>query len=255
MPLTIPVRTPPAQVEHGIQIGTERVLTIDDRALGRALRACIRGEVRFSDGDRAVYSTDASNYRMLPIGVVLPRDIDDVIERLRDGSHLLVGASGVVCPAVGKPAKPNAEPSRRRQVVGRHFTAPATATLRHCGMAGSFGFEAEHYDVSLKVGERVLLPAVRASEENTLIIADGFSCREQIGQTTGRRALHLAQVLQLALHQDKNSTRRHSKDEVELFAPSRMSMRRASPRAAVIVAASVAAGAVLLWALTARKAT
>jgi FAD/FMN-containing dehydrogenase/Fe-S oxidoreductase len=69
-----------------------------------------------------------------------------------------------------------------------------------CGMAGAFGFErGEHYDVSIKAGERVLLPAVRAASPDTLIIADGFSCREQIAQTTGRRALHLAQVLQMAL--------------------------------------------------------
>jgi Fe-S oxidoreductase len=69
-----------------------------------------------------------------------------------------------------------------------------------CGMAGAFGFErGEHYDVSLKAGERALLPAVRAATPETLIVADGFSCREQIAQTTGRRALHPAQVLQLAL--------------------------------------------------------
>ena len=71
-----------------------------------------------------------------------------------------------------------------------------------CGMAGSFGFEKDHYDVSIKVGERVLLPAVREAAEDTLIIADGFSCREQIAQTTDRRALHLAQVIQMAMHQD-----------------------------------------------------
>ncbi|HYM25151.1 MAG TPA: FAD-binding and (Fe-S)-binding domain-containing protein [Vicinamibacterales bacterium] len=64
-----------------------------------------------------------------------------------------------------------------------------------CGMAGSFGFEADHYDVSMKVGELVLLPAVRAAKPDTLIVADGFSCREQIAQATGRRALHLAEVL------------------------------------------------------------
>ncbi len=69
-----------------------------------------------------------------------------------------------------------------------------------CGMAGSFGFEASHYDVSVAVGERVLLPAVRQAEEDTLIIADGFSCREQIAGLTGRGALHLAQALQMALH-------------------------------------------------------
>jgi Fe-S oxidoreductase len=67
-----------------------------------------------------------------------------------------------------------------------------------CGMAGAFGFEAAHYEVSVACGERVLLPAVRAADEDTLIVADGFSCREQIGQTTGRRALHLAEVVDLA---------------------------------------------------------
>ncbi|MBA2475366.1 MAG: FAD-binding protein [Actinobacteria bacterium] len=69
-----------------------------------------------------------------------------------------------------------------------------------CGMAGAFGFErGEHYDVSIKAGEQVLLPAVRAAADDTLVIANGFSCREQIVQTTGRRALHLAEVLQLGL--------------------------------------------------------
>ncbi|HET7584018.1 MAG TPA: FAD-binding and (Fe-S)-binding domain-containing protein [Gemmatimonadaceae bacterium] len=70
-----------------------------------------------------------------------------------------------------------------------------------CGMAGGFGFEREHYDVSVRCGERVLLPAVRAAGRDTLIIADGFSCREQIAQGTGRRALHLADVLQLAIRE------------------------------------------------------
>jgi Fe-S oxidoreductase len=69
-----------------------------------------------------------------------------------------------------------------------------------CGMAGSFGFEKDHYDVSVKAGELVLLPAVRKAAEDTLIIANGFSCREQISQTTGRRALHLAEVIQMAIH-------------------------------------------------------
>jgi hypothetical protein len=70
-----------------------------------------------------------------------------------------------------------------------------------CGMAGSFGFEAgERFEVSMRAGERVLLPAVRQAPKETLIIADGFSCREQIRQATDREALHTAQVLQLALH-------------------------------------------------------
>jgi FAD/FMN-containing dehydrogenase/Fe-S oxidoreductase len=65
-----------------------------------------------------------------------------------------------------------------------------------CGMAGSFGFDKEHYPVSVLVGERVLLPAVREAGHDTLIIADGFSCREQIQHATGRRAYHSAQVLE-----------------------------------------------------------
>jgi hypothetical protein len=66
-------------------------------------------------------------------------------------------------------------------------------------MAGSFGFDAHKYDVSIAAGERVLLPAVRAASTDTLIVSDGFSCREQIAQTTGRHALHLADLLKLGL--------------------------------------------------------
>ncbi len=69
-----------------------------------------------------------------------------------------------------------------------------------CGMAGAFGFERSHYDVSMAVGERVLLPAVRAAARDTLVVADGFSCREQIAHGTGRRALHLAEVLHMAMY-------------------------------------------------------
>ncbi len=75
-----------------------------------------------------------------------------------------------------------------------------------CGMAGYFGYEkGEHYDVSIKAGERVLLPAVRKAGETTLIIADGFSCREQIEQETNRKAMHLAQVLQMGLRESNPS--------------------------------------------------
>jgi Fe-S oxidoreductase len=69
-----------------------------------------------------------------------------------------------------------------------------------CGMAGPFGFAKDKYAVSKAIGERVLLPAVRQAQPDTLIISDGFSCREQIHQATGRKALHLAEALQLALH-------------------------------------------------------
>jgi FAD/FMN-containing dehydrogenase/Fe-S oxidoreductase len=68
-----------------------------------------------------------------------------------------------------------------------------------CGMAGSFGFEAEHYDISVKIGERRLLPATRDAARDTLIVADGFSCKTQIEQLTDRRALHTAQVIKMAI--------------------------------------------------------
>jgi len=70
-----------------------------------------------------------------------------------------------------------------------------------CGMAGAFGYEADHYEVGLQCGERVLLPAVRKAASDALILADGFSCREQISQQTNRRGLHLAQVLQMGMKQ------------------------------------------------------
>ena len=68
-----------------------------------------------------------------------------------------------------------------------------------CGMAGSFGYEAKHYDVSMKMGELALLPAVRQAGPDTLIVADGTSCRHQIFDGAGREALHVARVLEAAL--------------------------------------------------------
>ena len=68
-----------------------------------------------------------------------------------------------------------------------------------CGMAGSFGFEKEHYDLSISVGEQVLFPAVRAAPEDTILVADGVSCRQQIEHGTGRRARHPVEVLAGAL--------------------------------------------------------
>lgn len=64
-----------------------------------------------------------------------------------------------------------------------------------CGMAGSFGYEREHYGISLDIGERALLPAVRAADDDTMIVAMGTSCRQQIGHGAGRRAQHIAEIL------------------------------------------------------------
>jgi Fe-S oxidoreductase len=71
-----------------------------------------------------------------------------------------------------------------------------------CGMAGAFGFEKSHFAVSVAIGERVLFPEVRKAAPETLLVADGFSCREQIAQGTGRRALHLAEVMRLAMEEE-----------------------------------------------------
>jgi Fe-S oxidoreductase len=68
-----------------------------------------------------------------------------------------------------------------------------------CGMAGSFGYEAEHYDTSIAMAELSLLPAVRQADQDALVVADGTSCRHQIADGTSRQALHVAQVLDRAL--------------------------------------------------------
>lgn len=84
-----------------------------------------------------------------------------------------------------------------------------------CGLAGNFGFERGHYDVSMTIGEKGVLPAVRDTPPSAMVLADGFSCRTQIGQAdTGRRAMHVAEALSLALdgplpadHPEKTTSR------------------------------------------------
>jgi Fe-S oxidoreductase len=68
-----------------------------------------------------------------------------------------------------------------------------------CGMAGSFGYEKEHYDLSMKIGEEALFPAIRAKDEDWEVAVMGVSCRQQVEDGTGRRARHLAEVLADAL--------------------------------------------------------
>ena len=68
-----------------------------------------------------------------------------------------------------------------------------------CGMAGTFGYEAEHYEISMRMAERDLLPAVRAAAAETLVVADGMSCKHQIAHGAGRRSLHVAEVYASAL--------------------------------------------------------
>jgi Fe-S oxidoreductase len=77
--------------------------------------------------------------------------------------------------------------------------AVETVETSCCGMAGAFGYAAETYDISMSMGELSLLPAVRAAAAEAIVVADGTSCRQQIRDGTGRRALHVAQVLDMAL--------------------------------------------------------
>ena len=78
------------------------------------------------------------------------------------------------------------------------FDAEAPDTVC-CGMAGSFGYRPETYEASLKIANLSLLPAVRAAAPDTMIIANGFSCREQIESLSGRETLHLAEALAATL--------------------------------------------------------
>jgi len=132
--------------------------------------------------------------------------------------------------------------------IGLSFQTPAPGC---CGMAGSFGFEAEKYDVSTAIGERELLPAIRKAPPDWLVIANGFSCREQICQATDRHALHLSEVLQMALHEgpagpDGSYPERRLVREREIEI--RQSMRHTS-----LAVAGVAAGAALLWQLSRKQ--
>ena len=112
-----------------------------------------------------------------------------------------------------------------------------------CGMAGAFGYErGDHYDVSIACGERVLLPEVRRAPEETLVIADGFSCREQISQETPREALHLAEVLRMGMAEELGA---EGRPEGRLVRTRRKEFRRAAVRTAAIVGiGAVVAGAV-----------
>ena len=116
-------------------------------------------------------------------------------------------------------------------------------------MAGSFGFERDHYDVSQAIGERRLLPQVRRAGSETLIVAGGFSCREQIAQSTDRVALHLADVLAIARRQSAgHSAARLERAQVKDYSSDRL------PPARIATALIVAAGAVAAMTMLLRTA-
>jgi len=114
-------------------------------------------------------------------------------------------------------------------------------------MAGSFGFEHDKYDISAAIGELELLPAVRRAPPDWLIIADGFSCREQIAQGTDRHALHLAEVLQMALDPSRQSSDPYSESQAVRDHESEVT---ASMKRAGIGLGAMAAASLLLWRAT-----
>jgi Fe-S oxidoreductase len=152
--------------------------------------------------------------------------------------------------------KMTAEESILRR-MGVDFTAPAPGC---CGMAGAFGFEESSYEVSKAIGELELLPAVRKAPTDWLIVADGFSCREQIAQETDRQALHLAEVLQMALHESTDGPQRvllsqaapEHYPEDAWVRPRELAMRASMKRSGLGLI-GIAAGAALLWALARRS--
>jgi Fe-S oxidoreductase len=114
-----------------------------------------------------------------------------------------------------------------------------------CGMAGPFGFEKEHYEVSVACGERALLPQVRQADEEAIIVADGFSCQQQIEQLTDRYALHVAQVVQMALWNEQIQLT--VRPEEQVLQKRRLEQRRSNLRTGAFIAAGVLIGAA--WSL------
>jgi Fe-S oxidoreductase len=111
-----------------------------------------------------------------------------------------------------------------------------------CGMAGSFGYESDKYDVSIACGERALLPRVRKTGLRTLVLADGFSCKEQIAQETGRHGLHLAEVMVLGQRHGKHGPPGLYPED-ELVKPRQQAVKRSMLRAGIALGA-LFAGAV-----------
>jgi FAD/FMN-containing dehydrogenase/Fe-S oxidoreductase len=130
--------------------------------------------------------------------------------------------------------------------LGVEYTIPESGC---CGMAGAFGYEKtnDHYEVGVAAGERVLLPKVREAGDEELIIADGFSCQEQIEQQTNRTALHTAHVLQMALDGDRRLS--EDRPEASVVAERNRARRIGMARAAALLIAGIVLAGVGLRAL------
>ena len=120
-----------------------------------------------------------------------------------------------------------------------------------CGMAGAFGYEKDKYQVSVACGELALLPEVRKAPVSSIIVADGFSCKEQIAQETGRHALHLAEVLRLGLvGSEKQPPTMYP--ESYFVQPRKDAQKKSMARAAMVTDVALAALA-FLWIKSRRR--
>ncbi|MDQ3912424.1 MAG: FAD-binding protein, partial [Actinomycetota bacterium] len=122
-----------------------------------------------------------------------------------------------------------------------------------CGLAGSWGFEEDKYDLSMKIGERRLLPAARDAREDTIIISDGFSCKTQIQQGTDRRALHTAQIIKMAMDYGSEGPPRGECPEQYYPDIALNGYKPGLKTAAAIGIGATAAGGALAWGLRRRR--
>jgi hypothetical protein len=164
-----------------------------DSQLERELANAVDGEVRFDAGTRAAYSTDASNFRQVPVSVVVPRTVE------------AAEAAVAVC------RKHDGAAVRRHPVLVRSDQRRGVRGDRGCGLAGNFGFQAGQGEVSRAIAERALLPKLRSASPGAVVLADGFSCRTQIHEldSGGREAVHLANAQDPGLT-PRDSMRAHS---------------------------------------------
>lgn len=150
-------------------------------ALEAALRAAVQGEVRFDAGARAAYASDASNYRQVPIGVVLPRSVGDILAAVA---------------ACREHAAPVLARGGGTSLCGQSVNV---AVVLDASKYMDRVLELDAASRTARVEPGLVCDALRAAARETLIVADGFSCREQIKGLSGRQTFHLAELLARAL--------------------------------------------------------